>query len=408
MTTHALAVKAIFPIFAAFATCVCLAADIDLNRINACSDIAETISSLKRPNVRCVSPTGAIEEAIRDFAAGSDVKLCFLAHPPASSLEGFRCVHSTFRGRRGIACYRSATLDLLSDYRSNFSSRYSALTSSYIEQAKRCPGSNGNASRGLDTTFPPIFMSVAEHEFGFNVQYGNTKPGSAMVSHGFARTSPAISQRGPAAIEYVVYGEGRVSELAARMPHGNWSLRVDTSPEFAAQFIRVLKRQGLDAYQAAVDIEIQRSPRALAIAKTPSVPDALSEVFVSKLEDEGFVEMDDEGLMRHTGKTREQMSNAILQGVLFGARNFLRGRMLQFRLLMKDSGIRCARGGRGAIGAYLFTLAGERGVQVDFGNFSAIVIGFGSCASSANSSREYIRNLVDESKQALLDDLQGR
>lgn len=408
MTMRAFAPRAILVIIAAFATGACLSADIELNRINACGDIVELFSSLKQPSASCGSPTGAIERTIRNFADGGNVKLCFMERPPTGSLANFRCVKSTYPGGRGIACYRSASLEQISDYRTYFSSRYSALTSSYIEQAKRCPGSNGDASRVIDTTFPPMFMPVAGHEFGFNVQYGDTKPGTASVSHGFAKTSPAISQRGPAAIEYVVYADGAMAELAPRTTHGNWSLRVDTSPEFAEQFIKALKRQGLDAYLASVDIDIERSPRAPAIPKTPSVSDALSEVIISRLVDEGFVEMDDDDLKRHTGKTREQMRDAVSQGVAFGARNLASGRVPRFRLLMKDSGLPCTRGGRGAIGAYLFTFAGESGVQVDFGSFSVIVVGFGSCASSANSSREYVRNLVDESKQVVLEDLRGR
>ncbi|WP_156924519.1 hypothetical protein [Derxia gummosa] len=309
---------------------------------------------------------------------------------------------------RDLACYRSISPSLLTDYKTNFSGRYAAQTSSYIEQAKRCKGSNGDASRIIDTTFPSIFAPVAEHEFGFNVQYGDTRPGTAMVSHGFAKASPAISQRGYDAIEYIVYANAMASELQAYTTHGNWNLHVDTSPEFATQFINGLRRQGLNAYLASVDIDIQRAPRASAIPKSPSLVEALSELVVARLEDEGFTEMDDDELKQHTGKTREQMSNTVVKQVSFGARNLMNGRVPQFRLLMKKSGVPCTREGRGAIAAYLFTLEGESGVQVDFGGFSAMLIGFGTCASSANSAKEYIRNLVDESKEAVLDELSRR
>lgn len=384
------------------------AVEIELSRINACKDITEVFSSMKRSSTSCGSATGVIERAIRDFAVGSEANLCFMERPPVTSLSGFRCIQSSFRGARAITCYRSAPIELLVDYKANFVKRYSAQASSYIEEAKRCPGSNGDASRMFETTFSPMLMSVAAHDFGFNVQYGDTKPGSSMVSHGFARTSPAVSSRGPDAIEYVVFSDGVAAELSARITHGNWKLRVDTSPDFTAHFLKTLKRQGLDTYLALFDIDIQRAPRASARSKTPSLTDALSDVVASKLDDEGFEEMSDRDLRRHTGKTREEMSETIFKGVSFGARNLMNGRMPQFRLLMKTSGLPCTRGGQGAIAAYLFSFEGEKDVQVDFGSISAMMVGFDSCASSVNSGREYVRNLAEESKQVVLDDLQGR
>lgn len=383
------------------------AAEIEFTRINACKDISEAFSSLKRSSTSCGTATGVIERRIRDFAIGSEAKLCFLERPPVASLSGFRCIQSSYGSAVAIACYRSAPPELLADYKANYVKRYSAHASSYIEEAKRCPGSNGDASRIIET-ISPIFMPVAEHEFGFNVQYGDTKPGSSMVSHGFARTSPEVSKRGPNAIEYVVFSDGKGAELAARTTHGNWRLRVDTSPDSAAQFVKAIKRNGLDAYLASVDIDIQRSPRASTLSKKSALLDELSDVVASKFEDEGFEEMSDEDLKRNTGKTREEMIETVVKGVSFGARHLMNGRMPQVRLLMKTSGLSCTRGGRGAIGGYLFTFEGEKDVQVDFGSISAMVLGFGSCASSVNSSREYVRNLAEETKQAFLNELQGR
>jgi len=411
MTTRAFVAKAIHVFIGFFFLAgagTSLAAEIELTKINACKDISEAFSSLKRPSTRCGIPTGVIERAIRDFAVGSEAKLCFMERPPVASLSGFSCIQSSFRRGRAIACYRSAPAELLADYRANYVKKYSAQASSYIEEAKKCPGSNGDASRTIETTFPPILRSVAEHDFGFNVQYGDTKPGSSMVSHGFARTSPEVSKRGSDAIEYVEFADGMTAELLARTTHGNWRLRVDTSPDFAAQFVNALKRQGLDTYLALVDIDILRSPRAPALSKKPSLPEELSDVVALMFEDEGFEEMSDEDLKRYTGKTREEMSENVFKSVSFGARNLMNGQMPQIRLLMKTSGIPCTRGGRGAIGAYLLTSEGEKDVQVDFGAVSAMVLGFGSCASSVNSSREYIRNLAEESKQVVLDELQAR
>jgi hypothetical protein len=407
MTTREFA-RAAPILLSAFATVgVSTAAELELTRINACKDISEAFATLKRTSTNCGAPTGVIERTIRDLAAGSEARLCFMERPPVASLSDFRCIQSSYRGARAFACYRSASSDLLGDYKSNFSRKYSAETSAYIEEAKRCPGSNGDASRAIDTTFPPILMAVAEHGFGFNVQYGDTRPGTALVSHGFAKTAPSVAQRGPDAIEYVVFSDGVAPELTARISLGNWRVQVDTSPDFASQFATALKRQGLEAYVAFVDLDIQRAPLAPPLLKRQAIPEELSDVVASKLDDEGFEEMSDDELEKHTGKSRRELIDTVLKGLPFGSRKILNGRVPKFRLLIKTSGLPCTRGGRGAIGAYLFAFEGEKDVQADFGSLMAMVLGFGSCASSVNSGREYARNLAEESKQAALDELQG-
>ena len=251
-------------------------------------------------------------------------------------------------------------------------------------------------------------MAIAELEFGFHLQYLDTKPGYSSVSHGFARTSPEVSKRGPEAIEYLVFATGMNEELAARTSLGNWRLRVDTSSEFDAPFLKALKRQGLDTYLAFFDIDMERAPRASLLSKVPSLPDELSDIVASRLEVEGFQEINDAELKRHTGKTRTEMTEALQKGVSFGARKLFSSFKPSIRILMKTSGLSCTRSGRGAIVAYLFALDGEDGVQVDFGGVSAMVLGLGACALPDSSGQEYVRNLARESKQAVLDNLEAR
>lgn len=387
---------------------VSAAAELDFTRINACKDISDALANLRRTTTECGIASGVIDRTIRDRLAGSEVKFCALERPPVASLSGFDCFQSIYRGIRTLACHRPAPVDLISNYRSDFSRKYSARTSAYLEEAKKCPGSNGEASRTIDTTFPSVFAPVAEHDFGFNVQYGDTKPGTVLVSHGFARTAPLVAERGPDAIEYVVISDGVLPEIAARTSLGNWRLRVDASSDYTLPFVKALKRQGVDAYIASVDIDIQRAPLASQIARKLATLEELSDVVASKLDDEGFEEMSDVELERQTGKSRGELVDTIFKELPFGTHKFFAGRVPKFRLLLKKSGLPCTRGGRGAVGAYLFAFEGERDVQVDFGSLTAIVLGFGSCASSVNSGREYVRNLAEESKQAVLEDLRRR
>ena len=44
------------------------AAEIEFTRINACKDISEAFSSLKRSSTSCGTATGVIERAIRDHS----------------------------------------------------------------------------------------------------------------------------------------------------------------------------------------------------------------------------------------------------------------------------------------------------------------------------------------------------
>lgn len=384
-----------------------LAAEIEFSRINACKEIPEVFSMLELSATKCRPPTGEIESILHNLATGSSAKLCFMDRPPTSSLSSFRCMAAATPTGRTMTCYRAAAIDVLNDYKANFSSSFSAKASAYIKDARNCHGSNGDASRIIETTFPPILRWVAQHDFGFNVQYGASKPGSALVSHGFARTSPEVSARGPAAIEYVVYSADMMKEPEARTALGNWRLLVNTAADVTGPLAKALKVQGVAAYGASFDIDIVRSPHASARHKKPSLPDELSDVVASMLEDEGFEELSDDELKRSSGKSRAEMVESVSKGGAFGARNLLNGQVPTFRLLMKTSGRTCTQGGSGAIAAYLFAFEGQAGVQVDFGSVSAMIVGLGACASAADSRRKYIRNLTEESKEVVLTELRG-
>lgn len=412
MTTHVLVAKVsrvLLCLVFLTAAGASVADDLELVRLNACNDMLEGLRSLKRTTTDCVAATGVIQRTLRDAFAGGGATMCVLAHPPVSSLSGFKCIQWSGMGdSRTTACYRPADVELLSDYTANYVAKYSARAATYLNEAKRCPGSNGDASRIQETTFPPMLMPIAANDFGFQVQFGNTKPSTSVVSHGFARTSPEVARRGPEAIEYVMFADGLTSTLEARTPVGNWQIRVDEAGKAFAPYLERLAQQGVDNYPAFVDIDMLRAPRASVRTKVPSLPDELVNIVVAKLEDEGFTEMSDEDMRRKTGRTLNEMLEAFSKGVSFGARKAVGSRKPTVRMMVKTSGIACARSGNGAIGAYLFAMDGEDGVQADFGSVSTMVLGLGTCASSVQAGRQYVRNLATESKQTLLDSLASR
>lgn len=384
------------------------AAEFEFTRIDACADVAQVLRSVLRPSTDCGSANGVIERTIREGAAGSRASLCFLDRAPVSSLDGFRCIKVTAQGTGNITCYRPAAIGSILEYKDNYTRKYAAPTSAYMESAKACPGTNGQSSPTIETTFPPTLMPVAAHEFGFNVQYGNTQPGTAFVTHGFARTSPEVASRGPAAIEYVSYYDGATSVLRPRTSYGNWRLQVDTSAEVFEPFRRMLSRQGLDAYLATVDIDLKRAPLAPRLSKSSSLSVELSDAAVSVLESEDFEEMSDDDFESRTGKSKEQATKEMGRNVFYGARTLMNTGDVNFRLLMKDRGLQCTRNNRGAIGAYIFTLDGNPKMQADFGSISTILVGLGACASSSGTSRDYVRNVVESVKRQLLEELSSR
>lgn len=393
---------------ALFACATSIAAEIEFTRINACADTAQVLRSVLRPATNCVSPTGVIEQTIRNGASGSSATLCFMERPPASSLDGFRCVQATATGAGNITCYRPASLATISEYKENYVRKYAAPTSAYMEAAKRCSGSNGQSSPTIETTFPPTLMPVSAHEFGFNVQYGNSQPGTALITHGFARTSPEVVSRGPEAIEYVSFSDGAASFLRPRTAVGNWRLQVDTSSDFFEPFRKMLRNQGLDAYLAAVDIDLKRAPLAPKLSKLSSLPEQLSDTVVSALEREDFEEMSDDDFKAQTGKSKNESTKEFGRNVFFGTRVLMNVGAVKFRLLMKNRGIQCTRNNRGAIGAYIFTLDGNPNMQADFGSISMLVVGFGACASSGGWARDYLHTLVDVVRVQLIDELGTR
>jgi len=383
-----------------FLTAGAEAAGPEFNRLNACADIATAFNTLKLPPTRCEAPADVIGHVIRGASDGQDPNVCFIRRPP-TFLSEFNCIGYSYRQFRSLTCYRPAAASTLADFKRNYTSLYASSIAQYLNQASKCPGANGDTSRIIDTTFPPILTPAARPEFGFIAQYGESKPGTALVGHGFASTAPTVSDRGPQAIEYVHFATGAITGTTARTAIGDWSLDIDTASDLGSVFMRALKKQaGLNAYMADVSVDLRRAPRAPRLSKSPSVADSLAGLAVSIYEDEDFEEMSDEDFERQTGKSKNQLIEQVINSVPFGAPNFLAGRKLNIRLLLKTSGVPCTLGKRGALAGYLLHYDGAADVQVDFGNISFMTIGFGSCA--AGSGRQYVRNLSKEITDSLL------
>lgn len=379
--------------------------EVALNLLNACDDIARVFQKIRSSTDSCERATGLIEKTILHSLTFSDVNACFAINPPLLSLNGFRCFSVSMTGHRSLTCYRPTSLDSVADFKAGFSDRFASKVDGYLRQARNCRGSNGDASRVIETTFPPSLMAVAAHEFGFIVQYGATKPGTALVSHGFARTSPATSTAGPEAVEYFSVADGMKSPLPQRTRHGNWRLRVDNSTSVYQKYFQKFAGSGTRIHVAIVDIDLQRAPLAPQLSKSAISSDILSEMLALSLEDEGFEEFSDEQIQDEIGYSRKELQENLVNHLAFGAPKKLMPSPPNFRLLMKATGAKCTQSNKGAFGAYLYSFAGDEGVQVDFGSVSVIVLGFGSCASKIFAGRDYVDNLVEEAKHALLEEL---
>lgn len=381
------------------------AQEVRLNLLDACNDIAQVLQVVRSPADSCGEAKGLIEKTIKHSLAVGDINACFAVRPPISSLKDFKCFSVRISGHGSLTCYRPTSLDLVADFYAGFSERYAPKVEGYLRQARECKGSNGDASRVIDTTFPPALMAVAAHEFGFNVQYGTSKPGTAMVSHGYARTSPATSASGTSAIEYFSVVDGMLGAIPKLTRHGNWRLRIESPTRAFESYFRKLSESGVRNHFAIVDFDLQRAPLSPNLSKSAISPKTLSHIVAASLEDEGFEEFSDEQIQDKTGLSRKELQARVLDGVAFGAPIRLMPSSLEFRLHMKVAGSKCTQNNKGAFGAYVFSRAGDGEVPVDFGSISLLLVGFGACASQASAGREYVENLVGEAKMRILDEL---
>lgn len=381
------------------------AQEVKLNLLDSCDDVSRAFQVVRGSSGSCADAKGLIEKTIQNSLSFSDVNACFAVSPPLSSLKDFRCFSVSKTGHRSLTCYRPTALSSITEFKTEFTRKYASRVEEYLKQARVCKGSNGDASRIIETTFPPALSAVAAHEFGFIAQYGNSKPGTATASHGFARTGPVVSATGVEAIEYWSIADGMMPPLPERTRHGDWRLRVDSSTIAYDKYFQKLAESGTKTHVAVVDIDLQRAPLARKLSKNAVSPEKLSEMLVSALEDEGFEEFSDEQIKDKTGRSRKELREGFSSGMTFGAPKKLVLSPPNFRLLMKDVGAKCTQNNKGAFGAYLFSQAGDGDIPVDFGGISLILVGFGSCASNVSASREYINNLAEESKVMLLDEL---
>lgn len=379
---------------------------IDFSRLNACNDISQVLGDMVRPSTSCRNATGIIERSLRDFAVANSLGSCILEKPPVASLVGFDCIEFSHRSARTTACVRPVSASLISEFMEHYVPKYASRVSSYLNEAGKCNGSNGDASLSQESTFPSVLWPISAHEFGFNVQYGDSRPATSMVSHGFARTSPDVSKSGVDAIEYVVFSDGMVEGVTDRTAIGNWDVKIGTAADSFDPFLKALKQRGVNANLFFFDIDVRRTPRASAVSKDSSLSDELSDLVASRMEVEGFSELSDSDLKRYSGLTREEMSEQLRGGGYFGAPKFIADLVPDFRIMIKKSGSPCTRLGKGAIGVYLFASNGDERVPADFGSISVLAIGFGACASKPG--RVYIQNIVNESRQAVLGELENR
>jgi hypothetical protein len=381
------------------------AAGIDFTRINSCEETSTLLEAARRTPQSCIRPTTTVARTIRSYLSTTNIDLCFMERGPLRTLADFDCFHVKMGTHRSLTCYRPATLSQISDFKTNFPTIYSGRVERYLRDARSCPGSNGDASRVIDTTFPPSLMPIAAHEFGFIVQYGTSRPGTATAIHGFARTSPTVSRTGIDAIEYLTVSDGAAPPPVERTIHGDWRIQVDTSTAFVEPLVKGARQLGVAIFPSVVDIDMRRAPLAPLLDGNTTFSSKLADGVVSTLEDEAFEELSDSDLRRFTGLTREKMVQAIKDNVAFGARGFMENYATSLRVMMKTSRASCTRNGEGAFAAYLIASSGESGVAVDFGSLGVFVVSFGACASRRAEGRTYVSNLTREIQEQLLDEL---
>jgi len=396
---------------------VCFA-DIELNRLNACDDVAAIASELRAGipphSSDCRPPSGAIERNLYAALSPMQIRACFLRQPPKPSLSDFACTRMEVSGSALLTCYRAVPVTSINEYKAKFGQRYAVPVAQYLSQSTRCPASNGDASQAGSSLFPNELALISAFEFGYISQLGTTHPGDVTALHGFAKTAPELVSAGVEALEYVAYFTSAVKQTEDAAPQrrtrvGHWLLEMDDAATLDAEFGRLYRRFGAAITINSLIIDIERAPDAPAYSSDRQLSEALGNAATDGFVNEGFDEISEEELEESTGMTSLQMLAEVGKRVPFGQRGIMAhlGSNPRVTVLIKSRGAPCTRENRGLFAIYVMRDDGVQGVQVDFGSVGIFVLGWGACGGRSTPLLAYTGDLLNEAKQAVLKEIES-
>lgn len=378
---------------------------LEFNRINACGEIKTVQRLLEKIADKCKQPQDAIGRAIKQVYEQSSIGHCVLEQAPTKSLQDYMCIKSSTGDESVLLCYRMVPVTILEEYKSRYDEKYKFASNQYIEEGRACEGSNGDSTTTGPSLLPPALAGVSAHEFGFIVQYGATRPGDSFVSHGFARLNPNVGSASAKAIEYIHYAGGLKPYTDAAYIYGNWRIDVDRRTEWFSPITKNLRKNNISSYLAGLSIDLKRAAKAPPLDKSSFASLDLLNAAADLIENEGFAEVKSSEFKRSTGYSKEALKTELVKRIPFGVKEYFGYSEPEFRIFMRTTGLGCMKNERGAIGVYLMAIEGDKDVKVDFGGLFFVVIGLGACASETGSGVKFIKNIMNDINNQLMESL---
>lgn len=170
------------------------AAEIRLDQLASCDDLARAMASLQSPARGCRGAANSIEAAMvarLRFVPGT--RHCWLSRAPTESLGRFACLRSDAPdGSPHLDCVAPAQLSDLEGYREDYETVHAARSLAYLRAASTCAVGNRNATRAVRTLMPFLVAQVARFELGFALPVGRGSVGTSVIVHGFASVDPEL------------------------------------------------------------------------------------------------------------------------------------------------------------------------------------------------------------------------
>jgi hypothetical protein len=384
-------------------------AEIYLDKITACEDIANVYKSMKNgtfiDSAGCRLPHSILEKEVvaRSGLKASD--FCFTELSPASFLEGFSCFTFKMGNAHSLNCFRTANENDIDFYKEHYKEDFSVRESKYLSEAKKCSASNGDSARATNTLLPLPFQSISSFEFGFISQLGNSMPSNSAVVHGYAKTDQEIDSEAPSAIEFVsIYTDAQHEDNSKHETIGNWDISIDEADEADNELNKELRRRGIPINWDITNYSLTRSqamgtPDEEKLERTEGLQYAIAKI----LKDEDFKRLTDNDLQKITGMDSDEMLDKISQQMPFG---FKKGSPMKlgrkFLVFVNEKHPICTKHGDGAMGVYLMSTQPTPEVKSDFGSLGVLIIGIGECARYKSPTRAYIEELKNLVKDQVL------
>lgn len=381
-------------------------ADINMDVLNSCADVNDLYQKLsKNEEFNCRTPKGVLERGLaKRMTVRPSVKWCFISPPALNSLHGMSCMQTMYLGANELFCFRSADESDLENYKREFKTTYAPRVARYLEQARSCGASNGDASVGQKTLAPMQLNLMAQFDLGFTVALGTKDPSTASsYVHGYAMLDPDFAAGDITAIEFSFMLTGGRLGPTDDMPTrtvGKLKVSLDPMREVTKSLKEAIEQSGIPVAIQAISIDVRRLDN-LAIedadknSKLEEWLDRLGDAVAS----EGFEEVSDRELKKLSGLTHDGWVDRMVNSQPYGVREDAREMLSDHLKVLVNKGHGCIGRDEGALMAIVTGMKPASGVRNNYGAVTVLSLGIASCGRTDR----YLSRMIDKTSGAVLE-----